>query len=113
MKKTILCLSESEEQVLNFVKNAHFLFFQIEPLEPGAHSLHFFEGIYNTIKESTDLSAIDLIIAENIESIPLVYFMRKEGYFCPAIFIPHTNAYPLNILFYFLLVSEFSHPADV
>lgn len=113
MKKTILCLSETEDNVLNFVKNAQFLFFQMEPLDPEAHSFGFFEEIYQNLKKSTDLSKVDLVIAENIEAIPLVYFMRKDGFFCPAIFIPHTNAYPLNILFYFLLVSSYAHPADV
>lgn len=110
--KTILCLSESDENVLNFVQDAEFLFFAMEPLDPADHSMKRFENIFSILADSTDLSQVDLVIAENIEAIPLVYFMRKAGYFCPAIFIPHTNAYPLNILFYFMLVSELAHPDD-
>lgn len=110
--KNVLCLTDSLGDISHFVKNANMLFFQIEQLEPEEHLFSFFQEIYQKLKESTDLSLIDLIIAEYVESLPLVYFMRRDGYFCPAIFIPHTNPYPLNILFYFLLVSEFSHPED-
>lgn len=111
--KNILCLSDSLNDISHFIKQAQLYFFQIEQIDPEEHSFSFFRDIYQRLKESTDLSKIDLIIAEYIEAIPLVYFMRKEGYFAPAIFIPHTNPYPLNILFYFLLVSELSHPGDV
>lgn len=110
--KTILCLSDSLNDIKNFTKGNTLLFFQIEQLDPNDHSFPFFENIYQKLKNSTDLSKVDLIIAEYIEAIPLIYFMRKDGFFSPAIFIPHTNAYPFNIFFYFLLISHFSHPED-
>lgn len=109
----ILSLSDSLTDIKNFVKDANLYFFQIEQLDPDEHSFDNFRDIYFKLRKSVDLSTIDLIIAEYVEAIPLVYFMRKDGFFCPSIFIPHTNAYPLNILFYFLLVSHFSHPNDV
>ncbi len=111
--KNILCLTDSLDDIQNFVKRAHLFFFQIEQLEPEEHSFLFFEEVYRKLKESTDLSQIDVVIAEYVEAVPLIYFMRKEGYFCPTIFIPHTNAYPFNILFYFLLVSHLCHQDDL
>lgn len=111
--KTVLCLSDSTDDLFKFVKNANLLFFQIEQVDPEEHKFTFFQEIYTKLKGSTDLSKVDLIIADYVESIPLVYFMRKEGHFCPVIFIPHSNPYPLNLLFYFLLMSQFPHPDDV
>jgi glycosyltransferase involved in cell wall biosynthesis len=111
--KNVLCLSDSLDDISNFVKGCNLSFFQIEQLDPEQRKWEFFDWIYQELKGSLDLSRVDLIIAEYVEAIPLVYFMRKEGYFCPTIFIPHMNPYPLNILFYFLLVSQYSHPQDV
>src|SRR5581483_6836653 len=88
------------------------LFFPIEQLDPGQHSFPFFHHIFEQLEEQTALSEIDLVIAEYIEAVPLVYLMRKRGHYCPAIFIPHTNAYPFNIFFYFLLISHYAHPGD-
>lgn len=111
--KNVLCISDSSDDVANFVKNARVFFFQIMQLEPEEHSLPFFQNVFAKLEQSVDLSKVDLVIAEYIEAIPLVYFMRKKGHFCPVIFIPHTNPYPLNILIYFLLVSIHSHPDDL
>lgn len=111
--KNILCLTDTPNDIKNFIRDANVFFFQIEQLDPENHSFPFFKEIYQKLKESVDLSKIDLIVAEYIEALPLVYYMRKEGFFCPSIFIPHTNAYPFNILFYFLLVSHYSHPKDL
>lgn len=109
----VLCLTDSLNDVSQFVKGAKLLFFPIEQLEPEERRWAFFEEIYQNLKESTDLTRVNLIIAEYVEAVPLVYLMRKDGYFCPAIFIPHTNPYPFDLLFYFLLVSQLSHPEDV
>lgn len=113
MKKNVLCLSDSLDDIRNFIQNAQLLFFPIEQLEPDEHRFSFFEEVYEKLKSSVDLAKVDLIIAEFVEAIPLVYFMRRDGFFAPAIFIPHTNAYPLNLFFYFLLVSHLKHPDDV
>lgn len=111
--KTVLCLTDTLDDVKNFIRGAQLLFFPIEQLDPDEHRFEAFQEIYHKLSESCDLASVDLIIAEFVEAIPLVYFMRKEGFYAPAIFIPHTNAYPLNLLFYFLLVSHFSHPDDL
>ncbi|MFC3995236.1 glycosyltransferase family 4 protein [Nocardiopsis sediminis] len=77
------------------------------------HTYERFEEIYRTLKSTCDLSTIDVVVAEYIESLPLLYFMREDGYSCPALMIPHTNPYPIGILFYFLLIAERSHPGDL
>ena len=82
--KNILCLTDSLDNISNFVKHAQVFFFQIEQLEPEDHNFAFFRHIFEKLKSSVDFSKIDLIIAEYIEALPLVYFMRKEGFYCPC-----------------------------
>ncbi len=108
----ILCLSDSNEDVLKFVGENNLYFFKIKQLPSIQHRWSFFKKIYTKLKEVVDLNEIDLVIAEFIESLPLLYFIRKDGFFFPAIMIPHTNPYPLNILTYFILISEYAHPED-
>lgn len=110
--RNVLCLTDTIDDISKFIHNENLHFFKIKQLEPQQHSFKFFKEIYQKLKQGIDLLSIDLIIAEYIEAIPLVYFIRKDGFFCPTIFIPHTNPYPFNILFYFLTVSELCHPLD-
>lgn len=108
----VLALSNSAEDVRNFCDGHELYLFKIRQLPPGEHDFRRFEEIYHNLADSLDLGSVDLVVAEYIESLPLVYFMRRAGYYCPALIIPHTNPYPFNILFYFILLSENRHPGD-
>ncbi|MFE4514472.1 glycosyltransferase family 4 protein [Kitasatospora sp. NPDC056783] len=109
----ILALTDSAEDVRHFCRGDELFLFRIGLLPPREHSPERFEEIYRTLKASCDLSTIDVIVAEYVEALPLLYLMRRDGYLCPALMIPHTNPYPLHILFYFLLLAEHPHPADL
>lgn len=111
--KNILCLSDSLEDVNNFTKSYNVWLYKIEQIPPSAHNMKTFASMYKDMSGNIDLSKIDLVIAEYIESLPLLFFMRKHGYNCPAIMIPHTNPYPLNILIYFLLLKVLSNQHDI
>ena len=111
--KNILCLSDSLEDINHFTKGYNVWLYKINQLPPFEHEMSKFESMYESLSKNIDLSIIDVVIAEYIESLPLLYFMRKAGHNCPAIMIPHTNPYPLNILIYFILLSTLSHPHDV
>lgn len=109
----ILCISDVMDDVDLFTKEHELFLFKIKQWPPSEHSFNRFQELYNILCKQIDLSSIDLIFAEYVESLPLLYFIRKNGFFCPAIMVPHTNPYPLNILFYFILISTLSHPNDV
>ncbi|MBZ4322755.1 glycosyltransferase family 4 protein [Streptomyces huiliensis] len=108
----ILALSDSAEDVRHFCTAADTSLFRIRPLPAEEHTYDRFQEIYRRLKASCDLSSIDLVVAEYVESLPLLYFMRRDGYRCPALMIPHTNPYPIDLLLYFLLVAEHPHPGD-
>lgn len=110
---TVLALTDAPDDVEKFCVEGELLLFRIAQLPTDRHDFAFFEQQYRTLAESCDLSKVDLVIAEYVDSLPLLYFMRRDGYHCPALMIPHTNPYPLNILFYFLLVAAHPHPADL
>lgn len=110
--RNVLCLTDSLEDIAKFAQGSQAYFFKLQQLEPEEHTMELFEEVYAKLKQSCDLSQINVVIAEYIEAIPLVYLMRRDGFYCPTLFIPHTNPYPFNILFYFLLVSILSHPGD-
>ncbi|MET7640015.1 glycosyltransferase family 4 protein [Streptomyces sp. NPDC005438] len=109
----ILALTDSSDDIRNFCEEADTLFFRLHPLPPTEHTYERFYEMYRALKSSCDLSIVDVVIAEYVEAVPLVYFMRRDGYNAPALMIPHSNPYPLNLLFYFLLVAELSHPQDL
>ncbi len=110
---TVLALTDVPDDVEKFCPDGGLLLFRIAQLPSAQHDFEFFERQYRALAESCDLSKVDLVVAEYIESLPLLYFMRRDGYHCPALMIPHTNPYPLNILFYFLLVAQHRHPGDL
>ncbi|MGX8904234.1 glycosyltransferase family 4 protein [Streptomyces netropsis] len=109
----VLALTDSAEDIKNFCEEADTHFFALHPLPAAEHTYEGFAQTYRRLKASCDLSSIDVVVAEYVESIPLLYFMRRDGYHCPALMIPHTNPYPFDILFFFLLVAEHSHPGDL
>jgi len=109
----VLALTDSAEDIKNFCTEEDTLFFALRPLPAAEHTYERFAQMYRTLKASCDLSSVDVVVAEYVESIPLLYFMRRDGYHCPALMIPHTNPYPFNLLFYFLLVAEHAHPGDL
>lgn len=109
----ILCLSDSTRDVDKFTKKHDLYFYPIEQMPPSSHSFDYFNQLFIDLNEQVELSTIDLIIAEYVESLPILFFIRKSGHFCPAILIPHTNPYPLDYLTYFLLISTYSHRDDI
>lgn len=110
---TILALTDTPNDVRHFCDADTTLLFTIRPLPPGDHTYARFEQLYDVLRASCDLSSVDVVIAEHVESLPLLYFMRRDGYSCPALMIPHANPYPLHILFRFLLIAEYAHPGDL
>ena len=111
--KRILCLSDAMEDMQHFTQDYQVDFFEIEQISPVEYTEIYFKELYGTLKSDVDLSAIDLIVAEYVESLILVNLLRVDGFICPAIFIPHTNPYPLDIFCYFLLNRLLSHPEDL
>ncbi|MFJ5725507.1 glycosyltransferase family 4 protein [Streptomyces sp. NPDC093149] len=110
---TVLALTDSTEDIQHFCPAGSTFVFRIRLLPAHEHTYEHFEEIYRSLKESCDLSTIDVVVAEYAESLPLLYFMRRDGYSCPALMIPHNNPYPLHILCYFLLVAAHAHPGDL
>lgn len=113
MKKNILCITDTLNDFKEITKGHDVYFFPIKQLKPSEHHLSLFESAFKKLSMQLDLSQIDLILAEYIESLPIVYFIRHAGYYCPAIFIPHTNAYPFTILSYFILLKYYAHTEDL
>lgn len=111
--KRVLALTDAPDDVRIFCQDSELLLFRIEQMPANQHSFAFFEQVYRKLRESCDLSSVDLVIAEYTESLPLLYLMRRDGFSCPALIIPHTNPYPLNILCHLLLVAETAHPGDL
>lgn len=109
----ILALSDSDEDIKNLCGEAETYLFRLGQLPPDEYTPGNFEDIYAELRSACDLSTVDIVIAEYVDSLPLLYLMRRDGYSCPALMIPHTNPYPLSILFAFLLVSQYSHPGDL
>jgi|GEM_PF-2155194 len=113
MKKNILCITDTLNDFKEITKGHDIYFFPIKQLKPSEHNFPFFESAFQKLSKSLDLSQIDLILGEYIEALPIIYFIRRAGYYCPAILIPHTNAYPLNILIYFILLKCYAHTEDI
>ncbi len=111
--KNILCITDTLNDFKEISKGHAVYFFPITQLEPSRHSFSLFESGFEYLSKQIDLQQIDLIIAEYVEALPLVYFIRRAGFYCPAILIPHTNAYPLNILSYFILLKCYAHVEDI
>lgn len=113
MKKNILCITDTLNDFKEITKGHDIYFFPIKQLKPSEHNFPLFESAFQKLSKSLDLSQIDLILAEYIEALPIIYFIRRAGYYCPAMLIPHTNAYPLNILIYFILLKCYAHTEDI
>ncbi|MGB3438680.1 MAG: glycosyltransferase family 4 protein [Actinophytocola sp.] len=111
--KRVLALTDAPDDVRIFCQDSELLLFRIEQMPANGHSFAFFEQVYRKLRGSCDLSSVDLVIAEYTEALPLLYLMRRDGFSCPALIIPHTNPYPLNILSQLLLVAETAHPGDL
>lgn len=109
----ILALSDSDEDIRNLCGEAETYLFRLGQLPPEEYTPAQFENIYAELRSACDLASIDLVIAEYVDSLPLLYLMRRDGYSCPALMVPHTNPYPLSILFAFLLIAQHPHPDDV
>lgn len=113
MKKNILCITDTLNDFKEITKGHDIYFFPIKQLKPSEHNFPLFESAFQKLSKSLDLSQIDLILGEYIEALPIIYFIRRAGYYCPAMLIPHTNAYPLNILIYFILLKCNAHTEDI
>ncbi len=112
-KKNILVLSDSADDVVHFTRKNKTYLFTIEQVPPVDYKWDYFRGLYNKLHQQVDLSKIDLIIAEYVDSLALLYLIRSNGYNCPAILIPHTNPYPIDYLFLFILALHYRHPSDL
>ncbi|QXV57828.1 glycosyltransferase family 4 protein [Amycolatopsis sp. TNS106] len=111
--KRVLALTDAPDDVRIFCQDTELLLFRIEQLPAAGHSFEFFEQVYARLREACDLSTVDMVVAEYTEALPLLYLMRRDGHSCPALIIPHTNPYPLNILCHLMLVAETAHPGDL
>jgi glycosyltransferase involved in cell wall biosynthesis len=111
--KNILCITDTLNDFKEINQGHAVYFFPIAQLKPSQHSFSLFESAFEKLSKQLDLKQIDLIIAEYVEALPLVYFIRRAGFYCPAVLIPHTNAYPLNILIYFILLKCYAHVEDI
>jgi len=95
-EKKILCLSDAQEDVIRFSRGHELAFFQIQQMSPLDHSADVFRNQFQHLQSTVDLGSIGLVLAEYTEALPLVYLMREAGFRCPAIFVPHTNPYPVG-----------------
>ncbi|MFM2322875.1 MAG: hypothetical protein RLZZ225_1028 [Pseudomonadota bacterium] len=111
--KNILCITDTLNDFKEISQGHAVYFFPIKQLKPSQHSFSLFEAAFANLSKQLDLKQIDLIIAEYVEALPLVYFIRRAGFYCPAVLIPHTNAYPFNILIYFILLKCYAHVEDI
>lgn len=111
--KKILCLSDAQEDALHFTRGHELAFFEIQQRSPLDHSADLFQAQFQCLQATMDLRSIDLVFAEYAEALPLVHLMRKAGFHCPAIFVPHMNPYPLDTLSLFLLQVALPHAGDV
>lgn len=111
--KNILCITDTLNDFKQISQGHAVYFFPITQLKPSQHSFSLFQSGFENLSKQLDLKQIDLIIAEYVEALPLVYFIRRAGFYCPAVLIPHTNAYPLNILIYFILLKCYAHVEDI
>ncbi|WP_342146993.1 glycosyltransferase family 4 protein [Rickettsiella endosymbiont of Aleochara curtula] len=111
--KNILCITDTLNDFKEITKEHATYFFPIKQLRPSEHNFSLFESAFKKLSNQLDLNQIDLILAEYIEALPLIYFIRRAGFYCPSILIPHTNAYPLDILIYFILLRSYPHSEDI
>ena len=110
---TILCLSDSTENMEPLTKGYSRIFFQIQTQHPFDHSLEHAQRIFETLTHRCNLDEIKLIIAEYVDSLLIIFCMRRAGYSIPTIFIPHSNPYPLENFYYFSLLAILRNPHDV
>jgi glycosyltransferase involved in cell wall biosynthesis len=101
------------EDISRFTQGHATAFFQIQQRSPLEYGAELFQAQFQRLRAEVDLAGIGLVVAEYVEALPLVHLMRKAGHSFPAIFIPHTNPYPLDTLSLFLLQVSISHPGDV
>ena len=109
----ILCLSDTMEDITRFTQGWPVDFFAISQRNPMDYGGDVFHRQYQNLRQQVDLGRIRLVIAEYIEALPLVHLLRRAGYRCPAIFVPHSNAFPLDNLALFLLQTTTPHADDV
>ena len=109
----ILCLSDTMEDITRFTQGWPVDFFAISQRNPMDYGGDVFHRQYQNQRQQVDLGRIRLVIAEYIEALPLVHLLRRAGYRCPAIFVPHSNAFPLDNLALFLLQTTTPHADDV
>lgn len=112
-QKKILCLSDAQEDALQFSRGHELVFFEIQQMSPLDHSAELFRAQFQRLQSTVDLRSIRLVFAEYTEALPLVRLMREAGFHCPAIFVPHTNPYPLDTLSLFLLQVALPHAGDL
>lgn len=111
--ETILCLSDSMEDLKQIVNDYPHAFFAIEQCNPIEYCIDDFISLYAKLKTEINLANVRLVIAEYVEAVILVYLMRQDNYCFPAIFIPHTNPYPVDIFAYFSLVRLKNNQQDI
>lgn len=109
----VLCLTNSDRDVLQMKGDHSMVWFRIEPVLPSRHSAELHNQVFARLAEAVDLNSIDVVFAEFVEAIPIVYLMRRAGYCPPAIFVPHTNPYPIDILLYFLAARSVECEGDI
>ena len=109
----VLCLSDAMEDIAQFTQGWPVEFFAISQRNPMDYGKDLFHRQYQDLRQRVDLGRIRLVIAEYIEALPLVHLLRRDGCRCPAIFIPHANAFPLDNLALFLLQAATPHADDV
>ena len=112
-QKHILAFSDSLEDIDKFTQGHKLTLYTVEQLSPMEYNYSYFNDLFLKLESQFDLSLVDLVIAEYVEALPLVYFMRKKGYVVPTIFIPHTNPYPIDLLLFFILATHFRHTEDI
>ena len=108
----ILCLSDSKTVMEPLTRGWRRAFFPIQQRHPFNHSLKQAERDFEELSHRFELGDVRLIVAEYIDSLLLVFCIRRAGYSIPTIFIPHSNPYPLDNFFYFVLLAILRNPRD-
>ena len=88
-------------------------FFPVRLRHPYDHSLEYAQQEFVSLAQQFDLHTVKLVIAEYVDSLLIIFCMRRAGYSIPTIFIPHSNPYPLENFFYFTLLAILRNPRDI